>query len=171
MAYVGGAIVLAAWLAAAASTSFAPIGAQPAPRAREDSAAARLGADVQAQAARLRHRLASAPVPQQPSRNPFTFAARETPRARAAVVRHVAEDLPPLPAPPPDPALALAGIAEQESERGPVRTAVIVGAADEVYMVTLGQGVAARYTVVGIGADAVELKDTITGSTRRLALR
>ena len=52
-----------------------------------------------------------------------------------------------------------------------VRTAVIVGPSDELFMVTEGQEVAGRYRVSAIGADAVELKDPATGAVRRLILR
>ena len=168
--YIGGAVVLAAWLAAAASTSFAPIEPQPPARAAAQAGTERLAADMQAQAARLRQRLASAPVPQQPARNPFAFAVREAPRSPSPAVRAAAQ-APQLPAAPPDLMLALAGVAEQQFERGLVRTAVIMGPGDEIYMVTQGQTVAGRYFVAAIGADAVELKDSLTGSTRRLALR
>jgi hypothetical protein len=38
-------------------------------------------------------------------------------------------------------------------------------------MVAEGQELAGRYRVSAVGADAVELKDLVTGATRRLALR
>ncbi len=169
--YIGGAVVLAAWLAAAASTSLAPAATETPSRPTVTAGTERLAADMQKQAARLRQRLASAPVPQQPSRNPFAFAVRGAPRPRPAAVRGAIAQAPQFPATPPDPELALAGIAEQQSEHGVVRTAVIVGAGDEIYLVTPGQSVTGRYTVTAVGADAVELRDSVTGSTRRLALR
>lgn len=168
--YIGGAVMLAAWLAAAASTTFTSIEPQPAPRPVATRGTERLAADVQAQSARLRQRLASAPVPQEPTRNPFTFAVRERPSVRSAAVRATVQ--PPAAAVlPREPELALAGIAEQQSATGIVRTAVIVGAGDEVYMVTEGQTLIGRYTVAAVGPDVVELKDSTTGATRRLALR
>ena len=39
---------------------------------------------------------------------------------------------------------------------------------DALYMVIAGQAVADRYQVTAIGADAVELKDLVTGGYRRL---
>jgi hypothetical protein len=169
-AYIGGAVVLAAWLASAASTAFRPVEPQSAPRTVATSRSEGLAADVQAQSARLRQRMASAPVPQEPARNPFAFAERELPRPRPAAVR-AAVLPPPVPSAPPEPELALAGIAEQQVADGIVRTAVIVGGGDEIYMVTAGQTLIGRYTVTAVGPEAVELKDTTTGSTRRLALR
>ena len=121
---------------------------------------------VQSQAARLRQRLAAAPLPQAPTRNPFTFAAREPvdlpaasarPRTPAPVVAD-----PPL----PEPALVLLGVAEQ----GSTRTAM-VGFGDELLMATEGQTLAGRYRVAKVGADAIELVDLGTGATRRLFLR
>lgn len=168
--YFGGTVVLAAWLASAASTTFTSLEPQPAPRPVATRGTERLAADVQAQSVRLRQRMASAPVPQEPTRNPFAFAVRELPRARPAAVP-AAVMPPPAPPAPREPDLALAGIAEQQSATGVVRTAIVVGAGDEIFMVTEGQALAGRYTVAAIGPDAVELKDSTTGSTRRLALR
>lgn len=170
-AYIGGALLLAAWLSSAA-TSLQEPEARPDPRPEPTSGTDTLGADVQAQAARLRSRLAAAPVPQEPGRNPFTFAARPAPRVRHA---------PAVPAPPdpvataapvdPEPALSFVGVAEQQTAKGLVRTAMIVDATEELLMVTEGQEVAGRYLVTAITPDVVELKDTSTGAVRRLALR
>lgn len=125
-----------------------------------------VAASVQSQALRLRERLASAPAPQAPLRNPFTFAEREIAPPPAApkppatqipafVQRLIAE-----------PDLVLLGVAEE----GSVRTAMI-GSGDELLMATEGQTVAGRYRVGKVSADAVELIDLGTGATRRLSLR
>ena len=121
---------------------------------------------VQSQASRLRNRMAVAPAPQTPIRNPFVFAERQ---ARPVVTtrrepRPVA--LEPEPVMPVEPELDLLGVAEE----GAVRTAMI-GLGDELLMVTVGQEVAGRYRVAAVGADAVELQDLTTGATRRLALK
>jgi hypothetical protein len=170
VAYIGGAVVLAAWLASAASTR-GPDGPQPAVRPVATSGTEQLAADVQAQSARLRQRLASAPVPRKPTRNPFAFGERESLRTHVVSSRPVVVPEPAAAPPPIEPALALIGIAAQSSARGLVRTAMIVGPGDELYMVAEGQAVAGRYVVAAIGADAVELRDDTTGLTRRLALR
>jgi hypothetical protein len=165
-AYLVGGILLAAWLASAAGVTIRP---RPVPQPRRSQQAIQLDAvasDVQAQASRLRHRLASAPALQAPTRNPFVFEVRE---------------IPPPPPPKPQPAtappafiqrliaepdLVLLGVAED----GNVRTAMI-GSGDELLMVTEGQTVAGRYRVGKVGADAVELIDLGTGATRRLLLK
>lgn len=120
--------------------------------------------NVQSQAARLRERLAVAPAPRAPIRNPFTFAARE-PVAVAvrpqALALAVAAD-PPL----PEPELVLLGVAEQ----GSTRTAMM-GSGDELLMATEGQTLVGRYRVAKVSADAVELVDLVTGATRRLFLK
>jgi hypothetical protein len=73
--------------------------------------------------------------------------------------------------PPPPLPLTLMGIAENPGADGPVRTAVLGGSGDEIYVVTVGQTIAARYSVTAIGADAIELKDLSTGGLRRLAMK
>ncbi len=162
------AALAAAWFASAAGV----IGQPPRrPRAVTRAAAAAqsddVSFDVEAQAQRLRKRLAAAPAPR-PVRNPFDFAPRE-PLARRAV--RATAPLPPAPVEPPDrePPLELIGIAENGAGDALVRTAMIASG-DDLLMVRLGQAVG-RYTVAAIGADAVELKDAVTGNVRRLGLR
>src|SRR5262245_51071442 len=122
--YCGGALLLLAWLSSAGSL-MGPSAAdvQEQPRAVETAGTTDLAADIQAQTDRLRNRLASAPAPQRPSRNPFEFATREVPvpRLRQAPV----EPVPPLSLAPPEPAIELIGVAENQSPKGVVRTAII----------------------------------------------
>jgi hypothetical protein len=175
-AIVSGGALLVAWFAAAGS---APEQDAAAVRDRAQSTATSgpgsLAAEVEQQAVRLRERLAQAPLPDVQSRNPFSFAPARAPRrmafAPAGTVR-AATLMPDVsPVAPPPPPLALMGIAEEPSFEGTHRTAVIGGAGDEVYIVMEGQTFAERYKVTAIGADAVELQDTVTGGLRRLALR
>jgi hypothetical protein len=171
-AYVGGGALLIAWFAAAASS---PVQQSAPPRdsvpqTAPTSGTAWLAADVQAQATKLRERLAQAPEPAVNSRNPFSFAP--PPAARMPAIKASAPE--PAPPPPPElvvPALSLMGVAEEMSPEGLHRTAVIGGANDAIYMVMEGQTVTDRYRVTTIGQDAVELKDLITGAYRRLAMR
>ncbi len=163
-AYLVGGMLLAAWLASAAGVTMRP---RTVPLPRRSAEAVHLDAvasDVQAQASRLRERLASPPKLQAPVRNPFAFAVRE-----------------PAPAPAPKPAAAIPAfvqrlIAEPElnllgvAQEGAVRTALI-GSGDELLMVTEGQTVVGRYRVGTVAPDAVELIDLGTGATRRLSLR
>ena len=165
-AYLVSAILFAGWLASAAGV------VRPRtiriPRPSEDNAQLdAVASDVQSQAVRLRQRLASAPAPQSPTRNPFSFVERELPAPRAAVTR--------APAPPPviepertpaEPELVLLGVAEQ----GTTRTAMI-GSGEELLMATEGQPVAGRYRVGKVAPDAVELIDVLTGAIRRLYLK
>ena len=165
-AYLVGGMLLAAWLASAAGVTMRP---RTVPLPRRSAEAVHLDAvasDVQAQASRLRERLASPPKLQAPVRNPFAFAVREPA---------------PAPAPKPQPAAAIPAfvqrlIAEPElnllgvAQEGTVRTALI-GSGDELLMVTEGQTVVGRYRVGTVGTDAVELIDLGTGATRRLSLR
>ena len=170
--YLGGGALLVAWFAAAAGSSLQE--AAP-PRERSSgSALATTGrspaADVQVQAARLRERLSEAPVPAARPRNPFSFASSAktaAPRARSNLAPAAAPETPTVPPLP----LVLVGVAEEPSFEGIHRTAVIAGQADALYIVMEGQAFADRYRVTAIGADAVELKDLITGAYRRIALR
>ena len=169
-AYVGGGALLVAWFAAAGSAPVQEVAPPRDPvRTVPTSGSGSLALDVQAQATRLRERLARAPVPDVRMRNPFSFAAARVVRPPAPTVKAAAID-----APPPEPVvptLSLMGIAEETSPEGLHRTAVLGGANDAVYMVMEGQDVAERYRVTAIGKDAIELKDLITGAYRRLAMR
>ncbi len=167
--YAGGGALLVAWFAAAAGS---PVQEAPPPRdpVVSTSGSASLAADVQAQAVRLRERLAQAPTPATNPRNPFSFAPAPVVRAPQPVVRAAAGE-PPAPEISSAPALSLMGIAEETSPEGLHRTAVIGGANDALYIVMEGQTIADRYRVNTIGADAVELKDLVTGAYRRLAMR
>jgi hypothetical protein len=164
-AYLGGAVLLGGWFASAAGVIRQPRPIHVPARSPEAVQLDAVAMDVQSQASRLRHRMAGAPAPKAPFRNPFVFLDRETPPMTTA-----------RPAPPPaevrfEPMVAplepeLLGIAEE----GTTRTAIL-GLGDELIMVTVGQEVAGRYRVSAVGADAVELKDLATGATRRLALK
>ena len=140
-----------------------------APRARGPEA---LAIEVSAQATRLHELMAQAPIPDQSSRNPFSFAAARAPRTAASVVHAaVADEAASAPLPPPLPPLTLMGVAEETTATGPRRTAVIGGEGDTIYMVVEGDSVGDRYRVKKIGADAVELEDVVTNAYRRIALR
>jgi hypothetical protein len=170
-AYGGLFCLLAAWLASAASTTFDRQRVADASLAAP-SEADPLDVDFQAQAAKLRERLATAPAPQAPHRNPFVFEARAPRHAPAPPVRELAPvDVPAAPAAPPEPALFLVGVAEDQGPQGPTRTAILSDDREGTYMAAVGGMVGGRYEVQAIGADAVELKDLITGGIRRLALR
>ena len=126
------------------------------------------GAELAAEIARLRERLRPAAEPQEPARDLFRFSAGTPGRADVEV---------PLPAleiaPPPlaiSAALDLVGIAEDPGADGPVRTAIISGAA-ELFLAKEGDTVAGRYRVTMIGGAVVELSDLVAGTTIRLALK
>jgi hypothetical protein len=168
--YCGGALLLLAWLSSAGGlmrqTPDAPAPAAPV----ETSGTTSLAADVHAQTLRLKSRLAAAPSPQEPFRNPFAFASRTVPDRRESAPRAEAEPSA-LSAPPLEPAIELIGVAESASPKGPVRTAIISALSGELFLVKEGETIAARYRVGAVAADAVELNDLLTGAVRRLALR
>jgi hypothetical protein len=166
--------VAAAWLASAAGVSRNPRQPPRIPSPSPESVALDgLVADVQTQAIRLRKRLESAPSPQAPLRNPFSFAQR--PAAPIRTARPAPEPLPafvPAPAVAPEPALQLIGIAEKRVGDALVRTAMLSpGDADALIMATAGQQILGAYEVVAISVDAVQLKDLATGVTRTLLLK
>jgi hypothetical protein len=168
--YCGGALLLLAWLSSAGGlmrqAPDAPEGGTPV----DTSGTTTLAADVQAQTLRLKTRLAAAPAPQEPFRNPFTFGQRASER-REAAPRPAAEVLAPVPGLPLEPAIELIGIANNESPKGVVRTAIISALSGELFLMKEGETMVARYRVGTISADAVELTDLLSGSVRRLALR
>ena len=168
-AYVGLASVLVSWLAGAAGLSL-PLN-PPSPQARrvEAPTTEALADDIQAQASRLRGRLATAPLPREPIRNPFAFAARAVRPSRSTAAAGVKPAA--LTVPTPEPPLQLVGVAEQATPAGIVRTAMITADSDELFMLIDGDTLGGRYRVKSVGADAVELIDLVTGTTRRLALR
>jgi hypothetical protein len=127
--------------------------------------------DLDEATARLRARIAKAPAPRSPERNPFDFERAPVPTHPAVPVTRLVGG-PPLPtAPPPPPQLTLSGIAETRTGEGVVRTAIIAGPG-QLYFAKLGERVAGRYEISAIGADIVELKDLNDATRRvRLALR
>ncbi len=172
-AVVGGGVLLVAWFAVAGSApdqDAASLHERAQPTAT--SGPGSLAADVEQQAEKLRQRLSRAPIPDEQPRNPFSFAPAKTRPLAAAprgLVHAATVDLPPAePAPPP---LVLMGIAEQPTAQGPQRTAVIGGAAGDIFIVKEGEIVSGRYKVKAIGVDAIELEDLSTSGFRRLALR
>jgi hypothetical protein len=166
--YAGVASLLATWLASANGVSAPP--SSPAPQARPAvSATQALADDIQSQTARLRERLASAPAPRTPARNPFTFVTRADRPVGGSARRAPAIDA--APALPPEPPLQLVGVAEHDTAGAIVRTAMITADSDELFMLTVGASLGGRYRVTAIAADAVELSDIVTGGTRRLTLR
>ena len=169
-AYLVSATVLVAWLASAAGLG-EPRAPQPSvPEPVQTSGTESLAQEVQAQTKRLRARLASAPAPQSPPRNPFRFSSSTPPVPRRAA-KPAPAAAPPSAVAFAEPALQLAGVAEDETSEGTVRTAVITTDGGEVLIVKAGDQLGARYRVQSVGADAVELADLTTGATRRLTLR
>ncbi|HVL69444.1 MAG TPA: hypothetical protein VM364_19455 [Vicinamibacterales bacterium] len=170
-AWMFGAAVCGAWAAAAAGVSWQARAPRPQARIGVDVKLDALTADVQAQAGRLRQRLANAPAPGGLTRNPFTFTERAAPARKTArpVLAVVTQPMPVMET--REPVLDLIGIAESRHEQAVVRTAMITGGHDELFMVKVGERILDRYEVVAVGVDAVELKDHQTGVTRRLVLR
>jgi hypothetical protein len=166
VAYLGAGVLTLAWLSSAAGVGEQPHAPQNAPQPVQTAGTETLASDVQAQAARLRERLATAPAPQSPHRNPFAFAPR--PELRSA---RPAATVAPAPIAPPDPPLFLVGIAEDKTPAGEVRTAILTAEGGEMFMVKVGEAIGARYTVKAIAIDAIELTDLMTDSLRRIALR
>ena len=170
--YVAGGTLLVAWFSSAASMSLAR-SPRRGPQVVADSAPAQnLAVSVQTQAKRLKERLAAAPLPQQPIRNPFAFRPspdiRVAPGSRApvpvATTAPVAMVFPDVP-------LLLVGLAEHRNGDGLVRSAVISSNGEDLIMADVGSVIVGRYTVTSIGSDAVEMKDGSTGRIRRLVLQ
>jgi hypothetical protein len=170
--YVAGGTLLVAWFSSAASMSLGR-NTHRTPQVVADSAPAQnLAVSVQTQAKRLKERLAVAPVPQQPIRNPFAF--RPAPELRVAPVSRALVPVPttaPTEMVIPDVPLLLVGLAEHRNGDGLVRSAAISSNGEDLIMADVGSVIVGRYTVTSIGSDAVEMKDGSTGRIRRLVLQ
>jgi hypothetical protein len=170
--YVGGGTLLVAWFSSAASVSLGR-NSRRAPQVIDDRAPAQtLAVSVQTQARRLKARLAVAPLPQEPIRNPFAF--RPAPEIRVAPPPRAAVPVPttaPVEMAVPDVPLLLVGLAEQRNGDVLVQSAVISSNGEDLIMAEVGSVVVGRYTVTSIGSDAVEMKDGSTGRIRRLVLQ
>jgi len=165
-AIVLGAGAVAAWLQGAA-TSKRPVPDPIIPRATTIDLR---GAELANEIAKLHERLRPRATPHTPGRNLFAF--RTAPAIVAAVpVPRAALTEAPIAAPAvAQPALKLAGIAEDPGADGPIRQAVISGDG-QLFIVKEGELVTPRYRVEKISSDVVELTDLTDGATRRLALR
>ena len=170
--YVAGGTLLVAWFSSAASMSLTR-NPRRAPQVVTDAAPAQnLAISVQTQAKRLKERLAAAPLPQQPIRNPFAF--RPAPELRVAPVSRAPVPVPttsPVEMVIPDVPLLLVGLAEHRNGDGLVRSAAISSNGEDLIMADVGSVIVGRYTVTSIGSDAVEMKDGSTGRIRRLVLQ
>jgi hypothetical protein len=119
------------------------------------------------------HPLRPAVKPRQPGRDLFSFVStkgRPVPDvARTALDVQVSTTA--LPRTVVNlPALKLSGIAEDATANGVVRTAIISGFG-QLFVAKEGEQVTARYRIVRISADVVELIDIQDAITFRLALR
>jgi hypothetical protein len=161
--FTGGGL-LATWLAMAPNQRAARTLDKP---VIDRSAAARevTADDLNAQGARLRQHLNVEGL-RQSTRNPFTFGSKPAVSAPTPARGPAATD---APAPPVAPSLALSGIAERNTPQGTVRTAII-SSEGQLYLVTEGEPVGARYHVGKVDSDGVVLRDE-RGTETRLTLR
>jgi hypothetical protein len=124
---------------------------------------------------RLRTGLGVMPSPPASGRNPFRFGAERRARRPASAAPHgVAlegdESTDAGPVAPDRPPMQLLGVAADESDGAPLRTAVIA-TARQLYLVREGEQIALRFQVLRIGSDVVELRDLATDEPFQLALR
>ena len=162
------AAVLVAWLAGAApSKRVIPPPIVTTPRAIDLR-----GIELTNEIARLHDRLRPTTTPTEGRRNLFAFGsapaavpvpAPDVRSALPAAVEAVRQNV-------GEPALKLAGIAEDAGADGPERTAIISGNG-QLFMVKEGDAVTARYRVIRISSDAVELGDMNAGIVRRLVMK
>ena len=166
-AAASGLALVATWVA-----SYAPTGGprQPGPVAPSAAHTETAAAEIQREADRLHGRLKAMAAYQPPGRNPFRFASRPAPAARAPRQSLVEEAAPVLAPEPPTLRVALSGIGEEVVDGDLQRTAFI-SSPENVYLVKVGDVVAGVYRVTAIDAGAVDLVRIEDGSTVRLVLR
>lgn len=163
---VGGAVIV--WFAAA-STSTPP--RTPASAAPKTGAVEVSGAQLALEIARLHERLRPTEAPTE-TRDLFRYASRPSARwaapsgARPApALVAAASDAAPAPMP-----FKLVGMAEDPSDAGPVRSAILSGHGD-LFIVKQGDAVTSRYRVATIFAEGVDLTDLSDHTTLHLALK
>lgn len=178
LAYIGSGLLAALSLA---PSTFLTAPRQTPPAAPSATAAVEAPidvlVDVERQTARLRRHLEDAPTPRVPGRNPFRYAARPVQVRETGGQPRSGHAVTPVPDPdqvaqetvPPRPQLRLVGMAEQAEGDSTVRTAVIAAFGD-VYLVRVGDRLGERYEVAAVGADTVEVLDTLTQQVFSLRL-
>jgi hypothetical protein len=112
-------------------------------------------ADIQHEAARLQSRLVPESTYRQPSRNPFRFAPRPTPRAADRPIAPVQEPAIVLPPAPVRPTITLRGIASDMVDGAMQRTAIVT--TDAGLMLVREGEAAGSYRVTKIEDESVEL--------------
>ena len=165
LATVGALLAACAWLAGAATSgNREPVAPVVVRKPAIDTRGAALAEEI----SRLHDRLRPSAIPRQPGRNLFSFSPR--PGAVSSSPKPaLSEAAVPVQRPAP-PAMKLSGIAEDVTDSGAVRTAII-SAFGQLFLVKEGELVTARYRVAKISAEAVELSDLMDGTALRFALK
>jgi hypothetical protein len=160
------ALAIASWFASASTSGVRPP-VVPLP-ALKPTPLDRASAELQSEIARLHERLAPTATPAH-ARDLFRFSGRAPGRVAALTSREPAATIetPPV---APRPSLKLIGIAEDASDEGTIRTAIVSGLGD-VFLVKAGEIIAGRYRVEQVSADAALVTDITTASQTTLALR
>ncbi|HEY7446344.1 MAG TPA: hypothetical protein VH701_28235 [Vicinamibacterales bacterium] len=161
--WLGAGMLLAAWLAAAAAPSFAPVTGVETSDLRI-SEPDRQALALAAEAERLRQRLNIVAVRRPVTRNLFQFAPKT---ARVTAPQEIQV---PLPIVPILPAVKLLGVAEDTIGASPRRTAILT-LDGELLLVREGETFGARYRLTRVGADVAEIEDTSDNHTFRVALQ
>jgi hypothetical protein len=110
------------------------------------------------------------PMPIGRERNPFKFGGDSPREGKAPIAAGVSpESLPELPLRLPGEDLRLIGIAGADEPDGP-RTAIVT-VANELVLARAGDTIAARYRVVSVGEDSLDVIDAVGNQPRHLSLR
>jgi hypothetical protein len=157
-----GSGLLAAWLA---GTTSAPL-----PPTLERPTAPAVSFDLDPHMERLTGGTVRAPAPRNPARNPFQFVEPST----LATQRDAHQGELPLIVPPSpslrEPLPVLVGLAEDQVEGAPIRTAILSYSAETI-LAREGDELAERYFVERISSDSVILRDLRAGTVLTLTFR
>ena len=159
------ALAVASWLASASTSGVRSRAVPSAPRLPDGLD--RSSAALQSEMTRLHDRIGPTAAPMK-SRDLFHFNLRTIRPEKAATVSPEAAGPAPMLA-VPRPVLKLIGIAEDDSEIGSVRTAIVSGLGD-LFLVKTGETIAGQYHVDQVSADAVQITDTSTSAPTTLVL-
>lgn len=159
-------VAVAVWISAATTSNMrTAVPVVPAKPSVIDKSGAELAVEVK----RLHERLRPSDAPVH-SRDLFRYAASASASAPAVTVPPPAPPVQEQPLAPLVAPLKLEGLAENNGDHGPERTAIISGFGD-IFLVKEGESVTSRYRVAKISPDAVELTDLTNNTPLRLALR
>lgn len=167
IAWSAGAALTAAWIAAA-TTAVQPVPQGPTLRPAERPVEAPL--DLAEESRRVRHYALVAPAPQPLGRNPFAFGpSREPDRPTVVLPDATAPEAGSVGVEPREVVIVIGIATETSSSGGPELTA-IVSVDGRMRFVKVGDGLTLDLEVAEVDSSGITVRETLSGTLRRLTL-